>query len=166
MCKSLRVGVSFLIKLTELSFISHYMRQLYNKRTPAMALPCKFWKFFEISSRTPTGKYFCHFRPLWDFTTALKTVAVFLLLRCDGCPCAAKCFDNLKKLLCRTHAGNTLRWSLFNEIAEINPRSLVKKALHQGGLAVNILALSGLLQEGLTSAPLFWKNWELCTTGL
>ena len=40
--------------------------------------------------------------------------------------------------------------SLFNEIAEINSRPLVKKGLHQGGLPVNILQLSAFLQEGLT----------------
>ena len=38
---------------------------------------------------------------------------------------------------------------LFNEIADINSKSLVKKVLHQGGLPVNILELSALLQEGL-----------------
>ena len=62
------------------------------------------------------------------------------------CHFVRKCFDNLKKLLCRTHVGNTL----FNEIAEINSRFLVKKSLHQGGLPVNILELSALLQEGFT----------------
>ena len=51
-------------------------------------------------------------------------------------------------------------------MAEINSRFLVKKGLHQGGLPVNILELSAILQEGLTWAPLFWKNWGLCTTGL
>ena len=39
---------------------------------------------------------------------------------------------------------------LFSEIADINCRPLVKKGLHQGGLPVNILKLSALLQEGLT----------------
>ena len=55
---------------------------------------------------------------------------------------------------------------LFNEVADINLRPLVKTALYQGGLPVNLLELSALLHEGLTWAPLFWKNWELCTTGL
>ena len=55
---------------------------------------------------------------------------------------------------------------LFNEIAEINSRSLVEKGLHQGGLPVNVLELSAVPQEGLTWAPLFWKNCGLCTTGL
>ena len=39
---------------------------------------------------------------------------------------------------------------LFNEIAEIYPRPLVKKGLHQGGLPVNLLELSALLQGGFT----------------
>ena len=39
---------------------------------------------------------------------------------------------------------------LFNKIAEINSRFLVKKGLRQGGLPVNISELSALLQEGLT----------------
>ena len=39
---------------------------------------------------------------------------------------------------------------LFNEIAEIDSRPLVKKGLHQGDLPVNISELSALLQEGLT----------------
>ena len=40
---------------------------------------------------------------------------------------------------------------LFNEIAEINSRPLVKKdLLHQVGLPVNISELSALLQEDLT----------------
>ena len=56
----------------------------------------------------------------------------------------------LKKLLCRTHVGNALGWSPFNEIAEINSRFLVKKGLHQGGLPMHIIELSALLQEGLT----------------
>ena len=55
---------------------------------------------------------------------------------------------------------------LFNEFAEINSRPLAEKGLHQGGFPVNILELSVVLQEGLTWAPLFWKNWGLCTTGL
>ena len=45
---------------------------------------------------------------------------------------------------------------LFNEIVETNSRPLVKKGLHQGGVSVNILELSALLQEDLTWAPLFW----------
>ena len=46
---------------------------------------------------------------------------------------------------------------LFNEIAGISSRTatLAKKGLHQGGLAVNILEFSLLLQEGLTGALLF-----------
>ena len=50
---------------------------------------------------------------------------------------------------------------LFNEIAEVKSRPLVKKGLHQGGLPVNILELSALLQEGLTWAPLFWKKMRI-----
>ena len=42
----------------------------------------------------------------------------------------------------------------------------MEKGLHQGGLPANILDLSALLQEGIIWALLFWKNWELCTTGL
>ena len=40
---------------------------------------------------------------------------------------------------------------LFNEIAGINsrPGTSAKKSLHQGGLPVNMLELSALLQEGL-----------------
>ena len=55
---------------------------------------------------------------------------------------------------------------LFNEIAGIDSGPLVEKGLHQGGLPLNILELSALPLEGLTWAPLFWKNWGLCTTGL
>ena len=55
---------------------------------------------------------------------------------------------------------------LFNEIAEIDSGPLVEKGLHQGGLPMNILELSALPLEDLTWAPLFWKNWGLCTTGL
>ena len=39
---------------------------------------------------------------------------------------------------------------LFNEMTETNSRFLVKKGLHQGGLPVNMLELSAILQEGLT----------------
>ena len=39
----------------------------------------------------------------------------------------------------------------------IDSRPLGKKGLYQGGLPVNILELSALLQEGLTWAPVFWK---------
>ena len=39
---------------------------------------------------------------------------------------------------------------LFNEMAEINSRFLVKKGLHQGGLPMHIIELSALLQDGLT----------------
>ena len=40
---------------------------------------------------------------------------------------------------------------LFNEIAGTNsrPGTSSKKSLHQGGLPVNMLELSALLQEGL-----------------
>ena len=46
---------------------------------------------------------------------------------------------------------------LFNEIAGVNsrPATLAKKVLNQGGLPVNILELSALLQERLVRAPLF-----------
>ena len=46
---------------------------------------------------------------------------------------------------------------LFNEIAGVNsrPAPLAKKVLHQGGLPVNVLELSALLQERLVRAPLF-----------
>ena len=39
---------------------------------------------------------------------------------------------------------------LFNEIAEINSRSLMEKGLHQGCLPVNILELLAITQEGIT----------------
>ena len=43
----------------------------------------------------------------------------------------------------------------------------MEKGFHQGGLPVDILELSALLQEGLTWALLFWKKKKkkLCTTG-
>ena len=81
MRKSLHVGVSFLRQLTEQSFISHYMLQLYNKRTPARALHCKFWKIFRFLPEHPPANTFVPFRRLWDFTITLKTVATFLPLR-------------------------------------------------------------------------------------
>ena len=51
-----------------------------------------------------------------------------------------------KVAACRLETGGVL----FSEMADINSRPLVKKGLHQGGLPVNILKLSALLQEGLT----------------
>ena len=47
----------------------------------------------------------------------------------------------------------------------MNSRPLMKKkGLHQGGLPVNILELSALLQEGLTRDSFFRKSSGLCTT--
>ena len=53
-------------------------------------------------------------------------------------------------MLGRTHVGALCGGVLFNEIAKINSRLLVKKGLHQGGLPVIISELLALLQEGLT----------------
>ena len=89
LCKSLRVGVSFLIKLTEQSFISHYKLQLYNKRPQHGLFPANLAKLLRFLPEHPQANTFAPFRQLWDFTTALKTVAVFLLFRCDSFPCAA-----------------------------------------------------------------------------
>ena len=57
----------------------------------------------------------------------------------------------LKELLRRTHVEKALCGVLFNKIAGMNsrPAASVKKSLRQGGLPVNILELSELLQEGL-----------------
>ena len=97
----------------------------------------------------------------------VNKVATYTLGTCHFVrKCFRKCFDNFKKAAvqnpCRKHYVGVF----FNEIAEVNSRPLVKKGLHQGVLPVNILELSVLLLEGLTWARLFWKNWELCTTGL
>ena len=55
-----------------------------------------------------------------------------------------KCFDDLKKL--ESFLMKLQRYTLDYKW---------KKGLHQGGLPVNILKLSALLQEGLTRAPIF-----------
>ena len=75
------MGVSFLIKLTEESFIRRCMLQLYNKRTPARALPSKFWKILRLLPKNPQANTFVPFRRLWDFTIAVKAVSTFLPLR-------------------------------------------------------------------------------------
>ena len=46
---------------------------------------------------------------------------------------------------------------LFNEVAEVNSRPLVKKGLRQGGLPVNILKLSALLRKALYELQFFEK---------
>ena len=81
LCKSLRVGVSFLIKLTEQSFISYYRLQLYNKRPQHGLFPANFEKLLRFLPEHPQANTFVPFRRLWDFTTALKIVAIFLPLR-------------------------------------------------------------------------------------
>ena len=57
------------------------MLQLYNQRTPARALHCKFWKKLRFLPEHPQANTFVPFRRLWDFTITLKTVATFLRLR-------------------------------------------------------------------------------------
>ena len=52
--------------------------------------PANFEKFLRFLLKHPQGNTFVPFRPLWDFTTVLKTVTVFLLLHCGSCPCAAQ----------------------------------------------------------------------------
>ena len=80
----------------------------------------------------------------------------FLLIKSQPGPATLlkNVFENAliikKKVLCRTHVGTLCVGVLFNEIAKINSGPLVKKGLHQGGLPVNIIELSALLQEGLT----------------
>ena len=53
-------------------------------------------------------------------------------------------------MLGRTHVGALCGGVLFNEIAKINSRLLVKKGLHQEGLPGIISELLALLLEGLT----------------
>ena len=55
-------------------FISYSRLHLYNKRTLA-SVSVNFEKNFEISYRTPKSN-FIPYRPLLDFTTALKRVFI------------------------------------------------------------------------------------------
>ena len=66
------------------------------------------------------------------------------------CHFVRKCFDNLKKAAVQYPSRKHCVRVLFNEIAEINSKFLVKKGLHQEDLLVNILEIPALLQEGLT----------------
>ena len=60
-----------------------------------------FENFLRFLPKHPQANTFVPFRPLWDFTTVLNTVTIFLLLRCGSCPCAAlrkqQSFDILNK---------------------------------------------------------------------
>ena len=86
-CKSLCIGVSFLIKLTKWILLWLF----FDKAIPGCNFTIKvlqrglslwilriFLDFFQNTLKQLCT--FVCFRPLWDFTTALKTVAVFLLL--------------------------------------------------------------------------------------
>ena len=71
LCKSLRVGVSFLIKLTEQSFISYYRLQLYNKRSQHGLFPANFEKLLRFLPEHPLAN---------TFVTFTTTTAFFKIL--------------------------------------------------------------------------------------
>ena len=87
LCKSLCVGVSFSYSNLYFEFFYKLFQAATLQQKDSSKGSCKFWKFFEISYRTPKCKYFWSFRSLWDLTSALKKL--FLLFHWDSCPCAA-----------------------------------------------------------------------------
>ena len=52
--------------------------------------PANFENFLIFLPKHPQANAFVPFRPLWDFTTVLKTVTIFLLLHCGSWPRAAQ----------------------------------------------------------------------------
>ena len=66
LCRRLFFDKDDRLTLLWLLLINYSRLQLYNKRSPAQALPCKFPEILEISSRTTTSKYF------WSFETFMR----------------------------------------------------------------------------------------------
>ena len=73
---------NFVIILTTIVFARLFIIHLYV--TNVNIKEC-----LRFLSEHTQAKNFVTFRLLWTFTTALKMVAVFLLIHCDSCPCPA-----------------------------------------------------------------------------
>ena len=68
LCRRLFFDKDDRLTLLWLLLINYSRLQLYNKRSPAQALPCKFPEILEISSRTTTSKYFWSFETFMTFS--------------------------------------------------------------------------------------------------